>query len=389
MPKSVVAGIAGAVRIQRLTRSQLSDAEDHGLRLDASSQSRKVREAEPLTTTGLDLATLRMQHIEGALVPKSDTVALHMLIQFPVDLVDGNDGQWMLKRAREFAQKTFGGDAVFADRIDRDETGMHTVDLFLAPRYLKKTKHAEKPAVSISKHLKNLAIATGRWDPTKGRDAPLLVQGQALQDAWFEYLRTECQLTGVARGSPKRTAGGDWMPAEVLDVERRQENAARAAAEALRAEEAAKQALRAVEQREAALRASERAAMLATGRAEAVRMGQAKTKAAQAAEQIRLDALAIDLAQRWEEIETMKIEWQAKIADVPAAIGRKLEQLEAEFRKLMAPLVDAVKRFQDGRSGLSPMQQQAAALKVKPAKDVIEGVDAETMREFLNNGRSR
>lgn len=228
MPKSVVAGISGAARIQRLNMSQLGDAEQHGLRLDKSSAARKVRDAEPLTTTGLDLATLRERHVAGVMVPKSDTIALHMFCQFPTDLVDGNDSAWMLEHARQFAAKVFGDRAVFADRIDRDEVGLHGVDLFLAPRYVKKTKHSEKEAVSISKHLKDLAVTTGRWDPAKGRDAPLVVQGQALQDAWFEYLRTEGQLAGVERGSPKRTRGSDWMPAEVLDIERRQEAVAAA-----------------------------------------------------------------------------------------------------------------------------------------------------------------
>jgi hypothetical protein len=230
MPKSVVAGIAGSARIQRLKVSQLRSAQKHGLRLDESSKARKVRDAPPLTTTGLDLVALRDHHIEGAMVPKGETVALHMLLQFPTDLVDGDDGEWMLDHARKFAATVFGDRAIFADRMDRDEAGMHIVDLFLAPRYVKKTKHSEKEAVSISKHLKDLAVATGRWEkekgnPEKSKDPPLVVQGQALQDVWFEYLRSECQLDGVARGSQKRTKDGDWMPAEQLDIVRRQEAA--------------------------------------------------------------------------------------------------------------------------------------------------------------------
>jgi hypothetical protein len=186
----------------------------------------------------------------------------------------------MLDHARKFAEKHFGGNAVFADRLDRDEAGLHVVDLFLAPRYVKKTKHEEKEAISISKHLKDLAVATGRWDPAKGRDAPLIVQGQALQDVWFEYLKHECQLEakGVARGSPKRTAGGDWMPSEVLDIERRQEEVTAkeaAAAEALETSQAMKKIVD-LQLATGAKRSADAAALLAQAEAR-----EAETVAAQ------------------------------------------------------------------------------------------------------------
>lgn len=436
MVRSVVAGVSGSARIRRLKLHELAGQEAHGRREDVTGKARQINQTPPLTTTGLDLVDLRKRHIEGAMVPGGDTVALHLLLQFPTDLVDAGKpddpeaGRWMLDHARRFATTVFGEQAVFADRLDRDEKGRHVVDVFLAPKYIKRTKHSEKQAVSISKHLKDLAVKHGQFDPAAGKTSAkgktilgpnLHDQGAALQTAFFEYLRDEAQLAGVQRGSRKRSAGDDWVSPEQValkiqqedlraertmfdrgardrsarledyenDLRARGEETSRALSEARRAEEDAKRLLTAVEQRETALRASERAAMLATGKAEAVRMGQASTKAAQAAEQVRLDALEIDLSKRWEEIETMKIEWQAKLADLPAAIARKIDQLEQEFRQLLAPLVRAVKQFQEAQPKLNPMQQQAAALKVRPAKNIVEGIDAETMRAFFDRGRSR
>jgi hypothetical protein len=435
----MVSGIAGSVRIRRLKAHELGNQEAHGKRLDVTGRARQIRDTPPLTTTGLDLVELRNRHVEGAMVPGGDTVALHLLLQFPTDLVDPGTvddpeaGRWMLDHARKFANVVFGDQAVFADRLDRDEKGRHVVDVFLAPKYIKRTKHSEKQAVSISRHLKELAVKHGTFDPAAGKVSakgkPIIApnlhnQGQALQTAFFEYLRDEAKLVGVQRGNAKVTAGDDWVSPEQVALKRQQdalkaqqarfdmgmtnaaaksvelvrlerdiavrgEEAARALSEARRVEEDANRLLTAVEQREAALRASERATMVAIGKAELVRRAQETTKAAQAAEGSRLEALKVDLAKRFEEIETMKIEWQAKIADVPAAIGRKLDQLEVEFRQLMAPLIDAVKRFQEGRDAMSPMQKQMAELKARPARDVVEGVDAETMRAFLDRGRSR
>lgn len=96
--------------------------------------------------------------------------------------------------------------------MDRDEKSRHVVDLFLAPKYLKQTKRSTTYAVSTSVHLKRLAAARGKAPTLRG-------QGQALQDAWFEYLRDGAGLK-VLRGAAKMRRGDDWQPPEELEAER-------------------------------------------------------------------------------------------------------------------------------------------------------------------------
>ncbi|WP_186393217.1 MULTISPECIES: hypothetical protein [unclassified Pannonibacter] len=209
---SPVSGVAGAVRIQRLSGVALSAAEAHGKRLDATGRGRVVREEKPLSTTGLDLNALYDGHVEGAKVQKSATKALHMVMQFPADLVDGDDAELMLAHARTFAEEIFGTSAIFADRVDRDEKSRHVVDLFIAPKYEKKTKRQVQTAISTSRDLKALAARYDRAPTLRG-------QGQALQDAWYEYLRDRLRLE-VKRGEPKKQPGSDWKSAEELEADR-------------------------------------------------------------------------------------------------------------------------------------------------------------------------
>lgn len=205
--KNEVAGVAGAARIKNVDRAGLARAEKHGKRLDETGKSRAVNDEPPVTTTGLDLRTLFDRHIEGAFVPKAKSSAMHLLIQFPVDLVDGADAEYMLHHARAFAERVFGGEAIFADRVDRDETSQRVVDLFLAPRYMKTTKRESKPAVSTTLHLKLLAAKHGEKPLPFG-------YGRALQTALFEYMRDEMKLDGVERGKAKVVPGQDWKSAE-------------------------------------------------------------------------------------------------------------------------------------------------------------------------------
>lgn len=220
--RSSVAGRAGSVRVMRLSPQAFAAAEAHGKRLDRSSQARAINDKAPLTSWGLDLEKLYRKHAEGAFVPKSQTKALHVLIQFPTDLVEGEDPVGMILEAHKFAREVWGNEAIFADRVDRDEKGRHIVDLFLAPRYAKKTKHTTKPAISTSKHLQDLAVKLGRWDGSAKTKAPLRMQGQALQDAWYDHLKNRMRLSRVERGSPKKTPGDDWLSAEELELARRE-----------------------------------------------------------------------------------------------------------------------------------------------------------------------
>lgn len=209
---SPVAGKAGAVRIQRLGGVALSAAEAHGKRLDLNGRARAIGDAKAHSRTGLDLNKLYEAHVMGAKVQKSGTKALHMVLQFPTELVDGNRAEYMLRHAHTFAFSIFGSSAVFADRVDRDEKSRHVVDLFLAPKYNKQTKRKTQKAISTSKHLKELAVARGRAPTLRG-------QGQALQDAWHEYMRDYMNLD-VRRGEPKKRPGSDWQTPEDLEADR-------------------------------------------------------------------------------------------------------------------------------------------------------------------------
>jgi len=210
--ESPVAGRAGAVRIQRLGGVALSAAEAHGKRLDVNGRARAIIDAEAHSTTGLDLNKLYEAHVASAKVQKSGTKALHMVLQFPTELVNGDRADLMLSHAHTFAYSIFGSSAVFADRVDRDEKSRHVVDLFLAPKYEKQTKRQTQTAISTSKHLKELAVARGRAPTLRG-------QGQALQDAWHEYMRDYMKLD-VKRGKPKKRPGSDWKKPEDLEADR-------------------------------------------------------------------------------------------------------------------------------------------------------------------------
>lgn len=216
MKKSPNAGLSGAVRVQQLKLSDLTMAEKHGKRMDATSRARRISRDAPLSTTGLNLHELHRYHLKDVFVPKAKSKAMHVIIQFPKDLVDGEKPALMLRHARAFVEDVFGPDAIFADRVDRDERGRHIVDVFVAPKYTKITKHQQKTAVTMSRHLKALAVKHDR--PTTPRGT-----GHALQDALFAYFRDVMNLPGVQRGSPKTIAGPDWLSAEQLRDQELQE----------------------------------------------------------------------------------------------------------------------------------------------------------------------
>ncbi|WP_197465447.1 hypothetical protein, partial [Erythrobacter sp. HI0063] len=227
--KSPVAGKSGSVRFMHLKPSQLKLAEDHGKRLDERSQARMINNDPPLTTTGLDLVDLYERHIAGAKLHGGKKRVIHINFQFPDELVDGDDGPYMLKHACDFVEAIFGDEAIFANRLDRDEKGRKNVDVFVAPKYLKSTSKGSHVWVSTSRDLKELAEA---YRPYKDKDGKPIttpkVCGQALQDALHEYFLHVMDLPGVERGSPKRTRGSDWKHAEQLRLDELAEAQARA-----------------------------------------------------------------------------------------------------------------------------------------------------------------
>lgn len=209
---SSVKGVSGAVRVHRLGGVALAAAESHALRNDHTGQVRGDARVPPVTTTGLLITKLYEEHIDGCLVQKGHTKALHLVVQFPTELVDGRDAKYMLQHARAFAETVFGTEAIFHDRVDRDEKSMHVVDLMVAPRYLKVTKRKSQLAISTSRHLKELAISRNRPENLRG-------QGRALQDAWFAYMRDVMMLEGVKRGEKKKRPSDDWKTPEELAAE--------------------------------------------------------------------------------------------------------------------------------------------------------------------------
>ena len=280
------AGKSGAVRQEALKPSDLSRAEKHGKRQDESSQKRRVRDEEPLVYGTLDLAAARARHMEGV-KQSGRTACIHALVQFPTDLIDGTDKaqqKQMLDHAVTFLNEFHGGDAVFAARLDRDEAGRHTVDAFLLPKYDYHYKDGRiiKKA-SVSKFSKEQARAryfktekkTGKvvLDPKTGRPVPrddTRAQGSALQDAFFEYLRDEMQLSEVMPPERKKFTAKDSVEPEEYglrkDRERLHDNARalskadRVARERNKQQAAQKKAqAQSLAQREAALLAGQKA----------------------------------------------------------------------------------------------------------------------------------
>lgn len=259
-------GRTGAIRQQALNKADFRAAERHGKRLDVMGQARRVRDVPPLVYGSLDLEAARAAHMDGV-QQQGKTEALHMLVQWPTDIpMNERKGQMMLDHAVAFANRYHGGDAVFAARLDRDEQGQHTVDVFVMPRhdFTYKDGRTQKRA-SVSKHSKEHAKARfGKDDPRS--------QGRALQAAWHEYLRDEVGLgEWVKPPTPKQSRTKDRLEPEELALKREKQ---KAEADALMMRTTAEQeaaqikakgtqevvwALEAVEKRKAAVEAREKA----------------------------------------------------------------------------------------------------------------------------------
>ena len=225
MEKSPITGKSGAIRILPLTMAKLRLAERHGKREDEISKLRVVNSEKPVVYKGLNLVELYKKHTEGAFIPKGKTVVQHALFQFPAELVDGEDAEYMLHHSVAMSELIWGADAVIAARVDRDEKSRRVVDVFICPKYLKQTKRESKVAVSMPKHMKELADRYGHEKPS-----PTNI-GRALQEFVYEYFRDVMKLDGVKRGSEKSLRGSDWKSAEKLREEELKKLKAEAAAD--------------------------------------------------------------------------------------------------------------------------------------------------------------
>lgn len=146
--------MSAMIRVNALTETgygnkTLHAMEKHGKRLDETSQMRRVRDVEPLVHGTLDLHAAYKAHMCGVAVNKgTKRPILHALIKFPRNIpVNAQTEKRMLEWAVDFIDRTHGGNAVFAGRLDRDEAGLHVVDVFYAPKYEKVTKTRKGEAV--------------------------------------------------------------------------------------------------------------------------------------------------------------------------------------------------------------------------------------------------
>lgn len=265
-------GKAGAARVKAGDAGYAGAMQDHEDRLDLAGTRRQVRKTPPLVyspyaamdapnpfhetakkrepdrkarierirsiiqekpaSRNFTLMDACAVHVAGANKSKAASKELlHGFMQFPTNIdISEHNQRAMLSIAVDFINETYGGNAVFHARIDRDEVGQHGVDVFFAPRYEKHTKSkGTQQWISLSKFSKENARTrygkrqkmvknkkTGEFDPIfddGGKPVQVwndadVFQGRALQDAWFEHLKESIgNKVEVERG--KRKKGGD------------------------------------------------------------------------------------------------------------------------------------------------------------------------------------
>jgi hypothetical protein len=195
-------------------------------------------------------------HVEGARRnAAAHKLFQHAFLQFPTDIeITPKSEREMLAQGVAFINRTYGGNAVFHARLDRDERGRHGVDVFFAPRYAKTTAKGTEDWISLSKFSKELARdrfgqrqktvknpKTKKFEPVfdKKTGKPVMVwndsgyfQGRALQDAFFEHLRDDMGLKWAVRGERKKTRDDDWKTPEEIGAEKDLQRAREEAAEA-------------------------------------------------------------------------------------------------------------------------------------------------------------
>jgi hypothetical protein len=224
------------VRCRSLDMTALAAQEAHGKREDYTSKKRKVREAAPIVAHGLDLRALYDAHMDGV---RQNSAAkrpvLHFIVRFPPELLDVDAKHFtgdkrkrqrmMLQQAVAFIERTHGGDAVFAARLDRDEAGETIADVFAAPRYEKRTKRTkadEKGVIwaSATKFGKELAEKhqdeiQRRHPKAKGKlSAPRHV-GIALNIEWRDWFERVNEVK-LAKKNEKASAAPDRLETEAF-----------------------------------------------------------------------------------------------------------------------------------------------------------------------------
>ena len=372
-------GKSGAARVKAGDAAYASAMQDHEDRLDLAGTRRRVREVPPLVYSpyaSMDAPNpfdesrkervvdpntriLRIKsiieekpvsrnfsimdacaaHVTGAKISKAATKQLlHGFMQLPTDIkITDNNQRIMLATAVDFIDETYGGNAVFHARIDRDEKGQHGVDVFFAPRYEKHTKSkGTEQWISLSKFSKDNARTrygqrqkttknkkTGEFDPVFDDDGERVLvwndadvfQGRALQDAWFEHLRDNVGTKfEVERGKRKKGRDPDRLSPEDYAVQQEEEK------------------LRVELERQLAAEPSNEAVessykdhvtdLVAAARGQALRVAKAEAEAA--------------VAREWDGAETdAKAITTAMLSDD----GREFAELKAEVPKLQRTIL--------------------------------------------------
>lgn len=254
-PASPHSGRKTAIRLSRLTLGghgpkTLVAAEAHGKRLDSSSRNRQISDDPPIVFGGLDLSELYQKHTAGCKMDKRTRCpVIHAILQWPTALPVSDDNQRaMLQHSVKFLNRVFGGEAVFAARFDRDESGQHVVDVFLSPIITKiSAKGVQSRWIQTSAPLKALchkhkAEIIRRHPSIKPTSIDnKRCQGIALQSEWRSYL----QALGLqlAEKREKCSTAPDRLSPEEYALEAR-EAALKAREAALLEREAALCALR-------------------------------------------------------------------------------------------------------------------------------------------------
>ena len=147
---------------------------------------------------------------------------LHRIVQYPtnIELMPERE-QWMVDEAVAFVNATYGGRAVFAARLDRDESGGHTVDVFASPIFRKETRRGSQDWVSTTRHGKELCkrhrAEIERRHGGRFLDGPRQV-GIALQFEWRAHLLAAARDAGLDLDLEPKREKQDRLP-DRLDPE--------------------------------------------------------------------------------------------------------------------------------------------------------------------------
>lgn len=341
-----------AIRINSLTLEgggpkSLSSMEAHGKREDQSSQRRRVRDDAPLVFGTLDLRAAYDEHVDGCRMNAGlKRPAMHAIVQFPPQLGRSPaNREIMLHLAVKYINETHGGQAVFAARLDQDEEGLATVDVFYAPKYLKEGKRRSEMWISTSRHAKEIAEKHREEITRRNRGTfsttPRHI-GIAMQAELYAFL-VKSGLKLESR-TEKKEFDPDRLEPEVGKARRDARAEKEVAARMMQEAQAAEQTLR-VRQEEAE---AERVANLARAEAawQEAELAREAAEAAERAAAVRLEEADAAKASMAEQIEIARKEAAAEAATaavelMTAALTGKTTA-DTPMKRLLWPVIRPV-----------------------------------------------